>query len=98
MPMWIVYREPGPAWDPARERREQRLWDEHAEFMDDLVADGFVVLGGPVGDGHFVLHAVEAESEEEIRRRLADDPWDDPPVLVTAKIEPWTILLDARRR
>lgn len=31
--------------------REQALWAEHAKFMDALTAEGFVVLGGPLGEG-----------------------------------------------
>ena len=45
--------------------------DEHAAFMDGLVDDGFVVLGGPVGDGEQTLHVVEAADENDIRARLA---------------------------
>jgi hypothetical protein len=41
----------GPGWDPARQIRDQDGWDEHAAFMDGLVDDGFIILGGPVGDG-----------------------------------------------
>ncbi len=94
--MYVVYREPGPGWDPERTRREQDLWDEHAAFMDGLVEAGFVVLGGPLGDGHFVLHVVEAADEAEIQARLGGDPWDEPGILATARIEPWEILLDGR--
>jgi hypothetical protein len=32
--------------------REQDAWDEHAAFMEALVDDGFVVLGGPIGEGN----------------------------------------------
>ena len=39
----------GPGWDPSRQIRNQDAWDEHAAFMDRLVDDGFVILGGPVG-------------------------------------------------
>ena len=42
---FIVIHEKGPAWDPSKLRRSQRQWDEHAEFMDKLTAEGFVVLG-----------------------------------------------------
>jgi hypothetical protein len=35
-------------------------WDAHASFMDALVEDGTVVLGGPVGDGSEVLLAIAA--------------------------------------
>ena len=31
--------------------RDQALWAEHAAFMDTLTADGFVILGGPLGRG-----------------------------------------------
>ena len=52
----------GPGWDPSRPIRDQDGWDEHAAFMDGLVDDGFIILGGPVGDGEQTLHAVEAGS------------------------------------
>jgi len=95
--VFAVYEEPGPGWDPARPRREQDLWDEHAAFMDALVDDGFVVLGGPLGDGQFVLLAVDAEDEAGVRRRFADDPWlGERAILVIDRIEPWTIFLDGR--
>jgi hypothetical protein len=42
--------------------REQDDWDAHAGFMDGLVDDGFVLLGGPVGDGmRFSAHRPRAE-------------------------------------
>ena len=43
MPYFAVHIVNGPHWDPARPRREQRAWPEHAEFMDRLVAAGLVV-------------------------------------------------------
>ena len=66
---YLVRREHGPAWDASRPRREQDGWDEHAAFMDELAAEGFVVLGGPVGegDGDYALNVVDAESEEAAR-------------------------------
>ncbi len=53
----------GPAYDDSRPRREQRGWDEHAAFMDGLVDEGLVVLGGPIGDGQQVLVIWEATDE-----------------------------------
>jgi uncharacterized protein YciI len=96
---FLVRRARGPAWDHARRRREQEGWDEHAAFMDRLVAEGFVVLGGPVGegDGEDALLVVDAESEAAIRARLAEDPWLDD-MLTTASIEPWTVWLRAGAR
>jgi hypothetical protein len=40
----------GPGWDPSRQIRDQDGWAGHAAFMDGLVDDGFIILGGPVGD------------------------------------------------
>jgi uncharacterized protein YciI len=92
----LVLRRDGPEWDRSRPMEEQSGWTEHAEFMDGLVDEGFLVLGGPLGDEVRVAHAVEAESEEAIRARLADDPWSESH-LVIHSIDPWTIRLDARR-
>ena len=92
----------GPAYDTSRGLREQAGWDEHAAFMDGLTAEGVVVLGGPVGDvdGEEVLLVVAVESEAEIRRRLADDPWQGT-VLTIASVKPWSVWLrtdQGRRR
>jgi uncharacterized protein YciI len=97
--LYLVERAKGPAWDHSRARREQDGWDEHAAFMGGLAAEGFVVLGGPVGEGEGenVLLVVNAEDEATIRSRLADDPWPDD-LLTTVSIRPWSVLLRAPTR
>ena len=92
----VLLRRSGPQWDPSRPMEEQSDWPAHASFMDGLVDDGFVVLGGPLADEVRVAHVVEAESEEEIRVTLARDPWSETHLRVDT-IEPWTIRLDGRR-
>jgi hypothetical protein len=64
--------------------------------MDGLVDNGFTILGGPVGDGEQTLHAVEAADEDEIRARLAADPWAAAGLLRIGTIEPWALWLDSR--
>jgi uncharacterized protein YciI len=97
MPMFLVLlSRSGPEWDPSRPMEEQSAWPEHAAFMDGLVDDGLIVLGGPLPDEYRVAHAVEAESEEAIRATLARDPWSGTHLRVES-IEPWTIRLDGRR-
>ena len=76
--------------------REQDGWDAHARFMDDLVASGFILLGGPLENGTETLHIFSAESEEAIRSKLAEDPWAANGMLRPVSIERWTILLDGR--
>lgn len=88
----------GPNWDSSGQRREQRAWDEHATFMDGLVDEGFVILGGPIGNGEQVLLVVEAVDHDEIEARLSSDPWESMGLLRIGAIEPWTIWLDGRRR
>jgi uncharacterized protein YciI len=61
--------------------------------MDALAEEGFVVLGGPLGDGGSFLLVIKAESEDVIRARLAADPWTPMRLLRVASIEPWQILL-----
>jgi uncharacterized protein YciI len=76
--------------------REQEGWDEHARFMDDLVASGFIVLGGPLEGDRETLHIVSASSEDEVRERFAQDPWASNGMLRPVRIERWTIVLDSR--
>lgn len=94
MSYWAVLRTRGPRWDHSRGLREQDEWDAHAAFMDDLAAEGFVVLGGPLGDDH-VLLIVDAESEDEIEARLAPDPWVPMELLAVESVRRWTVLLRA---
>jgi uncharacterized protein YciI len=86
----------GPSWDTSRPIRAQDAWDEHAAFMDALVDHGFIILGGPVGDGKETLHVVEAADENQIKARLAGDPWTSAGLLQIGTIEPWALWLDGR--
>jgi uncharacterized protein YciI len=92
---YAVTRECGESWDASLPMRKQEKWDEHAEFMDALVDEGFIVLGGPLGDGEKFLLIIDAESEQEINARLAEDPWTPMGLLRIAKVERWEILLGA---
>ena len=64
--------------------------------MDGLVEDGFVILGGPVGDGEQTLHVIEAADDNEVRARLNQDPWAEAGLLRIGTIEPWALWLDGR--
>jgi uncharacterized protein YciI len=93
---FAVRLQRGAPWDWSRDLREQDGWEEHARFMDSLVDEGFIVLGGPLDDGRGVLHAISASSEEAVRRRLAEDNWAQNGMLMVTSVEVWTILLDGR--
>lgn len=89
----VILRRSGPEYDHSKPLEEQSGWLEHAAFMDDLVDDGFVVLGGVLGDELRTAHAVEAGSEDEVRERFAQDPWSGSHLAVDS-IDPWTIRLE----
>jgi hypothetical protein len=93
----VVLSQTGPEWDPSRPMEEQSGWDEHASFMDGLVDDGFIVLGGPLSRPFGTAHAVDAESEDAIRATFARDPWSKSHLRIES-IDAWTIRLDGRSR
>jgi len=91
----LILHQSGPEFDPALPLEEQSGWAAHADFMDTLVEEGFIVLGGPLDGGPRVAHVVEAGSEQAVRARLAQDPWSGTHLRV-ASVELWTIRLDGR--
>ena len=92
---FVVQRRSGPQWDPSRPLEEQSDWPAHASFMDELVDEGLVVLGGPLADEHRVVLVVESESEDAVRATLARDPWSETHLVVDT-VDQWTIRLDGR--
>ena len=90
----VVLRHSGTEWDLALPMEKQAKWPEHVRFANELEASGFVILGGPLDYIRVVL-AVEAESEEAVRRTLAADPWARTHLTVDS-IEAWECLLDSR--
>ncbi|MDQ2905831.1 MAG: YciI family protein [Chloroflexota bacterium] len=94
---YAVTQGRGEHWDARRSMREQEQWDEHARFMDALVDDGFIVLGGPLDDGEKVLLIFNAESRQAIEARLAGDPWMPMGIRRIAQVERWEILLTQKR-
>lgn len=71
--------------------RAQDGWEAHAEFMEQLAGEGFILLGGMLADDR-AMHLVEAESEEAVRARFATDPWPEE-MLNVASVNAWEILL-----
>ena len=91
--LFLVRVERGGPWDWSKDMREQALWNEHAQFMNGLVDDGLILLGGPVEGGREAFHVVDASSEEALRARFAEDPWSENGMLTVKSVERWTILL-----
>jgi uncharacterized protein len=87
----------GPGWDSSRPIRQQDGWDAHAAFMDGLVDDGFIIVGGPLGDGNSTLHLVDADDAATVATRFGADPWAAADMLRLGSVEPWALWLDGRR-
>jgi uncharacterized protein YciI len=101
MTSFAVIREAGPAWADGKGVYEQSAVEEHARFMNALADEGFVLFAGPLaGSEHGRVRAlviINSESEAEIHRRLADDPWVRTKQLRTVSIEPWNVLVGEER-
>jgi uncharacterized protein YciI len=95
--LFLVFREPGPAWMPGVATRQQPLWDEHAAFMDGLFEAGRIVLAGPYADLSRALIIVEARDAQQASDLFRDDPWEEAGILIPSAIVEWTVFLDSRR-
>jgi len=72
---------------------EQEDWKSHAAFMNALEAEGVVLLGGPLEGTPDVLLIIRANDAQQIRSRLASDPWTPKDILRITQIVPWTLRL-----
>ncbi len=95
MPVFAVILTRGPAWQPGAGLEGQQAWDEHARFMDTLVAKGAVALGGPLEGTSDVLLVMRAASAQDIQPQLSADPWHRLGLLQTRAITPWPLRLGA---
>jgi len=98
MPVFAVTTARGPRWDPSRDNRAQAGWDPHAAYMDRLVEQGHIILGGPIDGepGEVALLAMQADTAEHIQMIFDADPWVVSGVLRLASIQAWTLWLDSR--
>jgi len=93
---FLAFSSAGPNRDFSKDTRRQPFWDEHATFIDQLVADGFILMGGPLVDEGGSLLIVNAEDENEVREKLKNDPWFMHGILKLESIKRWQIFVDVR--
>lgn len=91
--LFAVTRTQGPRWNPELPLEKQEDWRGHADFMNRLHAECFVLLGGPLQGTPEVLLIIRAENAEEIRARLQSDSWTTKGLLRLKQIVPWTLRL-----
>jgi len=95
MPLYVLINEQGPRWNESRPMREQEGWSDHAKFMNALVDEHIVVLGGPLrrGPRHRALLVLRAPEESQLRARLEEDPWMRNGILRMGELVLWELLL-----
>ena len=94
---FAVISSAGPNRDLSKGTREQPFWEEHAEFIHRLVAEGFILMGGPLVDEGGSLLIFNAEDENEVREKMKNDPWSEQGILKQESIKRWQIFIDARK-
>jgi uncharacterized protein YciI len=95
--IFVTISSAGPNRNPVRSTREQPFWDEHAAFIDQLVADGFILMGGPLIDEDGAMLVVNADDEQEVREKLKSDPWFEHGILKLESVKRWEIFIDERK-
>ena len=91
----------GPNRDSSRGTREQPFWDDHVMFIDRLVDEGFILMGGPLVDAagmpQGALLIVNAQDENEVTEKLKNDPWFIRGILKLESVKRWEIFIDVRK-
>jgi uncharacterized protein len=95
--LFVAISSAGPNRDPSKGTREQPFWDEHAKFIDQLVEDGAILMGGPFVDEGGAMLIFNAGGENEVRSKLKDDPWAEHGILRLESVKRWEIFIDQRR-
>ena len=94
---FIAISSAGPNRDQSKGTREQPFWDEHAAFIDQLVDEGFILMGGPLVDEGGAMLIINGENENEVREKLKNDPWFEHGILRLDSIKRWQIFIDERK-
>lgn len=101
MSRFLVHREAGPGWVAGKGALEQPGVAEHTAYMNELAADGVVLLAGPLaGSENHRIRAVvivDTDDEAEIHERLAADPWTRTQQLLTVRVESWNVFVGDER-
>ncbi len=72
-----------------------------SKFIDQLVDDGFILMGGPLVDEaglpRGALLIFNAQDENEVREKLKNDPWSEHGILKLESVKRWQIFIDRRK-
>jgi uncharacterized protein YciI len=62
----------------------------HREYLGELVHQGVVRQAGPFADGSGGLLVYDVADEQELRKRIGEDPYSLRGVIVESRSWPWT--------
>lgn len=89
----LVRWRAGPTWTSGPPE-EQPGWDEHAEFIDDLIERGIFVMGGPLADNSGSQSILENVDEDEARELVLRDPFVENGVFELEEVRAWNVYVD----
>ena len=95
IPRVVLRVAPGPAWKSGRPE-DQPGWDDHARFIDDLIARGVFVMGGPWTNRLGSMSLWEGMNADEVRDVMQSDPFILNGVFEIEDVADWTVYVDTR--
>ena len=93
MPLFVVTIGSGSNWQGNLDPIHQEGESEHAAFMQTLLNEHILLLGGPLRDSteNRALLVVKAATQEHVRSRLAEDPWMRSGALALLEVREWDV-------
>lgn len=73
--LFVAFVHRTEVWVPSLPPQEQPGFAGHAKFVAEMEASGFIAMAGLMQPSNDVLFIFRAESEDEVRRRMGEDPW-----------------------
>jgi len=89
----LVRWRAGPTWQSGPPD-DQPGWEGHAAFIDDLIARGIFVMGGPLADNSGSQSILENVDEDEARVLVLRDPFVENGVFVLDEVRAWNVYVD----
>ena len=83
--LFAVIRTRGPRWNDGLAMEGLEDWRAHADYMNALEAEAFLVLAGPFIGTREVLLIVRADNQQQVDARLAADCWTVKDLLRTPR-------------
>ena len=91
---FVVIRKQGPGWDRARSMREQNYWPEHVDYVNRIVDEGRMLLGGPLGEadrnGAFIDPTEPVGVDGTYRTMVVLEAGDERELAALIDDDPWS--------